>query len=92
MGDADIHSGWAGAHAFSIPASSNNKQAAAALIKFLTSEKIMYDEARLGFLPVRDSMWNHLIADASSAENPLDKKRLEIACTVAGVHVGAQPG
>lgn len=79
VGDANIHSGWAGAHAFSIPASSNNKEAAAALIKFLTSEKIMYDEARLGFLPVRDSVWNRLIADASSAENPLDKKRLEIA-------------
>lgn len=36
---------------------------------------------RLGFLPVRDSVWSRLIADASSAENPLDRKRLEIART-----------
>jgi len=76
-----IHSGWAGAHAFSITKNSQNKEAAAALIKFLTSEKIMYEEAKLGFLPVRDSVWQRMIADAASASNPLDQKRLEIAQT-----------
>ncbi len=76
-----IHSGWAGAHAFSITKTSQNKEAGAALIKFLTSEKIMYEEAQLGFLPVRDSVWSRMIADAASSSNPLDKKRLEIAQT-----------
>lgn len=76
-----IHSGWAGAHAFSITKNSQNKEAAAALIKFLTSEKIMYEEAKLGFLPVRDSVWKRVIADAEKSSNPLDKKRLEIAQT-----------
>jgi len=76
-----IHSGWAGAHAFSITKTSQNKEAAAALIKFLTSEKIMYEEAQLGFLPVRDSVWKRLIADAAQSPNLLDKERLEIAQT-----------
>lgn len=76
-----IHSGWAGAHAFSIVKTSKNKEAAASLIKFLTSPKIMYEEAKLGFLPVRDSVWKLIIADAANSKNPLDKKRLEIAQT-----------
>lgn len=76
-----IHSGWAGAHAFSITKTSKNKDAAAALIKYLTSEKIMYQEAQLGYLPVRNSVWKRIIADAGKASNPLDKKRLEIAQT-----------
>lgn len=75
------HTGWAGAHAFSIPAASQNKEAAAQLIKFLTSERVAYEEAQLGFLPVRDDVWTRLIADAGSAENPLDQQRLEIART-----------
>lgn len=71
--------GWAGAHAFSIPTTAQNKEAAAQLIKFLTSEAVAYDEAKLGFLPVRDDVWNRVIADSEKAENPLDKVRLETA-------------
>ncbi len=81
VGDGKIHSGWAGAHAFSIPKSSKNKDAAVALIKYLTSPTIMYAEAKLGFLPVRDSVWKMVIDDAAKTTNPLDKKRLEIAQT-----------
>ncbi len=73
--------GWAGAHAFSIPMTSQNKEAAAQLIKFLTSERVAYEEATLGFLPVRDDVWNRVIADAGSAANPLDQHRLEVART-----------
>jgi len=51
------------------------------LIKFLTSERVAYEEAQLGFLPVRDDVWNRVIADAGSAANPLDKERLEVART-----------
>jgi multiple sugar transport system substrate-binding protein len=73
--------GWAGAHAFSIPATSQNQAAAAQLIKFLTSERVAYEEAALGFLPVRDDVWNRVIADASGSEVALDTVRLETART-----------
>jgi multiple sugar transport system substrate-binding protein len=75
------HTGWAGAHAFSVPKASKNPEAAAQLIKFLTSEAVAYDEAKLGFLPVRDDVWERVIADAASSSVPLDKERLEIART-----------
>ncbi len=71
--------GWAGAHAFSIPKASKNKEAAAQLIKFLTSEAVAYEEAKLGFLPVRDDVWTRVINDASKSSVPLDKQRLELA-------------
>ncbi|PJF27735.1 MAG: sugar ABC transporter substrate-binding protein, partial [Phototrophicales bacterium] len=70
---------WAGAHAFSIPAAAQNKQAAAQLIKFLTSERVAYEEAQLGFLPVRDDVWARLIEDASQSDVGLDRIRLETA-------------
>lgn len=73
------HTGWAGAHAFSIPAAAQNKQAAAQLIKFLTSERVAYEEAQLGFLPVRDDVWARLIEDASQSDVELDRIRLETA-------------
>jgi multiple sugar transport system substrate-binding protein len=71
--------GWAGAHAFSIPKASKNKEAAAQLIKFLSSEAVAYEEAKLGFLPVRDDVWTRVINDASKSSIPLDKQRLELA-------------
>jgi multiple sugar transport system substrate-binding protein len=71
--------GWAGAHAFSIPVASQNKEAAAQLIKFLTSERVSYEEAQLGYLPVRDDVWERVIADAGESDVPLDLTRMEIA-------------
>jgi multiple sugar transport system substrate-binding protein len=71
--------GWAGAHAFSIPAAAQNKQAAAQLIKFLTSERVAYEEAQLGFLPVRDDVWERIIADAGASGVELDRIRMETA-------------
>jgi multiple sugar transport system substrate-binding protein len=78
-GDGARHTGWAGAHAFSIPKAAKNPEAAAQLIKFLTSEAVAYDEAKLGFLPVRDDVWERVIADAASSSVALDKARLETA-------------
>ncbi len=72
-------SGWAGAHAFSIPATASNPEAGAQLIKFLTSERVAYEEAQLGFLPVRDDVWDRIIDDASGSEVALDIERLELA-------------
>ncbi|NDJ61008.1 MAG: extracellular solute-binding protein [Chloroflexi bacterium] len=73
--------GWAGAHAFSIPVAAQNKDAAAELIRFLTSERVAYEEALLGFLPVRDDVWARLIDEASASDVPLDQVRLEVART-----------
>lgn len=73
------HTGWAGAHAFSIPKASKSPEAAAQLIKFLTSEAVAYDEAKLGFLPVRNDVWDRVITDAEASDVALDKVRLETA-------------
>ncbi len=75
------HTGWAGAHAFSVTKASENKEAAAQLVKFLTSEAVLYGEAQLGLLPVRDDVWSRVIADASSSDVTLDTARLELAQT-----------
>jgi len=78
VGDGKIHSGWAGAHAFSIPKAARNKEAGAALIKFLTNEEQAYNEGKLGFSPVRNSTWGRIIKDAEASAVPLDKKRLQL--------------
>lgn len=78
-GDGGIHSGWAGAHAFSVTKASQNKEAAVSLIKHLTSVEGNELEAKLGILVARQSVWDKIIKEAESAENPLDKKRLELA-------------
>lgn len=78
MGDGKIHSGWAGAHAFSIPKAAKNKEGAVALIKFFTDETRAYEEAKLGYSPVRNSTWERIIADAAQSTDPLAKKRLEL--------------
>lgn len=78
-GDAVRPSGWAGAHAFSIPATAPNPEAGAQLIKFLSSERVAYEEAQVGYLPVRNDVWERIIADAGMAENPLDRERLVLA-------------
>lgn len=79
MGDGKIHSGWAGHHGFSITKASQNKPAAASLIKWLTSVKGNELEAKLGFLVARQSVWDKIIAEAETSPDPLAKKRLELA-------------
>ena len=78
-GDGDIHSGWAGDHAFSITAASKHKKEAAQLIKFLTNKDNQYREAKLGFLVTRKSVWDRMIKEAEASGNPLDVKRLKLA-------------
>jgi len=81
VGAGDIHTGWAGAHAFSVPKDAQNKEAAVQLVKFLSSQQVAYEEAKLGLLPVRDDVWDMIIADASASDVALDKIRLEVAQT-----------
>jgi len=80
MGDGGIHSGWAGHHGFSITKASKEKDMAASLIKHLTSVEGNQLESDLGFTVVRQSVWdNYTIPKAAESDNPLDKKRLELA-------------
>ncbi len=78
-GPGGIHGGWGGVHAFSIPKAAKNKEAAAVLIKFLTSPESEYKEGKLGYLVARTSIWDKMIKEAESSNVPLDKKRLELA-------------
>ena len=82
-GDGGVHSGWAGAHGFSIPKAGKNKEAAASLIKYLTSVKGNETESKLGLLPCRQSVWDQMIAEAETAKDPMDKQRLELALLAA---------
>lgn len=78
-GDGGIYSGWAGQHAFSITEASQQKEAAAALIKFLTNADQQYREAKLGFLVTRQSVWDRIIEESKETGVELDTKRLELA-------------
>lgn len=78
-GDGNIHGGWAGHHGFSITKAAKQKEAAADLIKHLTSVEGNQTEAKLGILVSRQSVWTENIKAAETSKVPLDKKRLELA-------------
>ncbi len=81
VGAGDKHTGWAGAHAFSVAKDATEKEGAVQLIKFLSSQAVAYEEGKLGLLPVRDDVWDMIIEDASASDVALDKERLEVAQT-----------
>jgi multiple sugar transport system substrate-binding protein len=78
-GDGGVHSGWAGHHGFSITKAAKEKEAAADLIKFLTSVEGNELESKLGILVSRQSVWDKIIKEAETSTDPLAKKRLELA-------------
>jgi len=78
-GDGNIHGGWAGHHGFSITKAAKQKEAAADLIKWLTSVEGNQTESKLGILVSRQSVWAENIKAAETSKVPLDKKRLELA-------------
>lgn len=78
--DAETHTGWAGAHAFSVAKDSQNKEAAVELVKFLTSEAVAFEESNSqGFLPVRSDVSDRVVAANADTGNPLDAERWELA-------------
>lgn len=81
VGAGDVHTGWAGAHAFSVAKDSQNKEAAVQLVKFLSSEAVQYEEAKLGVLPVRSDVSARVQADAAASDVALDSERLALAET-----------
>jgi multiple sugar transport system substrate-binding protein len=87
----DIHTGWAGAHAFSVAKASENKEAAVELVKFLTSERLQYEEATRGSLPTRSDAFARVKADAAGADNPLDAERLALHEQMLGEDFHAVP-
>lgn len=78
-GDGGVHGGWAGAHGFSVTKSSKNKEAAAALVKFLTSEEVQYEESTRGYLAVRNSVADRLIEDAKADGDQIKVDLMELA-------------
>ena len=52
---------------------------AASFIKHLTSVEGNELESKLGILVSRQSVWDKIIAEAETSEDPLAKKRLELA-------------
>jgi multiple sugar transport system substrate-binding protein len=78
--DPETHTGWAGAHAFSVAKDSENKEAAVELIKFLTSAAVSFEESNtFGFLPVRGDVSTLVEAANADTGNPLDAERWELA-------------
>lgn len=78
-GEGGIHGGWGGAHGFSVTKASKNKEAAAALIKFLTSEEVSYEESTKGFLAVRNSVADRLIEDAKASGDEMKVRLMELS-------------
>jgi multiple sugar transport system substrate-binding protein len=78
-GPGGIHGGWGGTHAFSVTRDSDSKEEAVEFIKFIASPQVQYIEAKIGYLPVRRSIWDKVIEEAAASKDPLAKKRLELA-------------
>lgn len=61
--------GWSGHHGFSITNDCANKEAAASLISFLTSEESQLAESAGGSLPTRTAVWEANVAAARASDN-----------------------
>jgi multiple sugar transport system substrate-binding protein len=80
VGMGDVHTGWAGAHAFSVAKDSEVKEAAVELVKFLTSEAVSFEESNtFGFLPVRSDVSERVVAANADTGVALDAERWELA-------------
>ena len=79
VGPAGYAKIWGASHGFAVVKATQNPEAAAALIKFLTSPENLYYEAKEGgFLPTSASAFSKIKADAAKTGDPLDLKRLKL--------------
>jgi multiple sugar transport system substrate-binding protein len=62
--------GWSGHHGFSVTSDCKNKEAAISLVRFLTSEESQLEESSGGSLPTRTAVWNKVVAEAASGDDP----------------------
>ena len=68
MGSAGVRTGWSGFHGFSVTEDCANKDAAASLVAFLTSEASQISESAGGSLPTRTAVWDVVVAAAEGDE------------------------
>ncbi|MCI2400908.1 sugar ABC transporter substrate-binding protein [Aliiroseovarius subalbicans] len=68
-GSSGKRTGWSGSHTFSITKACDNKDAAASLVTFLTSQNAQMIEARAGLLPTRTQVWTDVIAEFKADGN-----------------------
>ncbi|MGR4000324.1 MAG: extracellular solute-binding protein [Alphaproteobacteria bacterium] len=61
--------GWSGTHGFSVTSKCDNKDAAASLVNFLTSEESQLAESAGGSLPTRGAVWDANIAAAQAGDD-----------------------
>ena len=61
--------GWSGHHGFSVTNDCDNKEAAASLVNFLTSEESQLAESAGGSLPTRTAVWEANVAAAQAGDN-----------------------
>ncbi|WP_181703356.1 ABC transporter substrate-binding protein [Chthonobacter albigriseus] len=87
-GSSGKHTGWSGAHGFSVTESCPTKEAAASLVWWLTNEDSQKIEAGNGSLPTRGSVWDWVIAQA---ETDPYKKEVLTAFQEAGTHAFPVP-
>ncbi len=65
MGSGGLRTGWSGHHGFSVTENCGNKEAAASLVTFLTSEESQKVESAGGSLPTRTAVWDYVVAEAA---------------------------
>lgn len=61
--------GWSGHHGFSVTNDCDNKEAAASLVNFLTSEESQLAESAGGSLPTRTAVWEANVAAAQAGDD-----------------------
>ncbi|MFY0679558.1 MAG: extracellular solute-binding protein [Thalassovita sp.] len=61
--------GWSGHHGFSVTRKCENKEAAASLVRFLTSEESQLAESAGGSLPTRSAVWEANVAAAKAGDD-----------------------
>ncbi|WP_275392810.1 extracellular solute-binding protein [Aliiroseovarius sp. Z3] len=61
--------GWSGHHGFSVTSDCANKEAAASLVMFLTSEESQLAESAGGSLPTRTAVWEANVAAAKAGDD-----------------------
>ncbi len=69
--------GWAGMHGFSVTNDCANKDAAASLVRYLTSEDSQLSESSAGSLPTRTAVWEANLKAADSGDDAFRAEALK---------------
>lgn len=69
-GTTGKRAGWSASHGFSITETCDNKPAAVSFVLFMTDHESQMLEARTGLLPTRKDVWNDIITEFKSKNDP----------------------